>query len=295
MCCETSNDIFWDLDFFKNVTSTLIGAFIGTATTVLIYFMTIRSEKKKERKNREETRRNKLFYTKTLLESFDRKIDDTIESLEGQISSFEEDIIPFHLPVFSINESSTLLNDLLKSEETFELHNKYFGTDKIKHYNNLRNELAFYEIQLAQIEDMNSRAKDYDFQRKKDVSEKVDQIMEDLIKIYDMDGISDKDKDEFFSFSVDFGNRLKDKSDVRFYFEEYLIPLMEMLLKHSKIKQIGGLISQVKRAMIIYQHIEGNNLAHLNNLKSILLKINNLKGQLKKDSKHIISEEFVNT
>src|SRR5690554_3286146 len=171
---------FFDLEFLKDVTTALIGAGIGTITAVGIFIGSNRKERKREQAKNDHESKNRLLYTSNLLESFKTKLDDTLESLSTLISQFKNDPIRFHLPVIAINESSILLNEMLKSEKTFISHNEIFGADSIKHFNNLRNEVAFFEIQMNQLSDMNIRAKDYDFQRKREMMELINHIMRNL-------------------------------------------------------------------------------------------------------------------
>lgn len=283
---------FFDLDFIKDVTTALIGALIGTMTAVCIYIGSNKKEKTKEKELKNRQVKNKLLYTRNLILNFKTKLDDTIQSLENLIKQFENHPIDFHLPVIAINESSSLLAELLKSENTFVSHNDYFGIDRIKNYNNLRNEVAFFEIQMQQLLEMNIRAKDYDFQRKKEMMDITNSIMRELTNVYNNEKIDDNDKNQIFEFSSNFEQKLSDKTDVKFYYEQYLSPLMGKLMKHNKDKNILSIVNQIKNAMIVYQHIEFNNVAHSKNLQDILEKMYELKGDLEIDSKHILIEDY---
>jgi len=287
-----SDIVFLDLEFLKDVTTTLIGASIGTITAVGIYIGSNKKERNREKAKNDQESKNRLLYTSNLLESFKTKLDNTLESLSTLISQFKNDPIRFHLPVIAINESSSLLNEMLKSEKTFISHNEFFGAKAIKQYNNLRNEVAFFEIQMDQLTDMNIRAKDYDFQRKRELMELVNHIMRDLINIYDVEQISEHEREEIFRFSVVFEQKLTDKTDVKFYHENYLIPLMDLLLKHSSDEVVFGIITQIKSSRIIYQHIEANNKAHLTNLENIYKEMNKLIENFDTDSKHILDKKY---
>ncbi len=287
-----SDIVFFDLEFIKDVTTALIGAGIGTITAVGIYIGSNTKERKREKAKNDRESKNRLLYTSNLLESFKIKLDNTIESLSKLISQFKNDPIRFHLPVISINESSSLLNEMLKSEKTFISHNEFFGAKAIKHYNNLRNEIAFFEIQMDQLTDMNIRAKDYDFQRKREFMDLTNHIMRDLINIYDIEQITKHDRERIFRFTVEFEQKLTDKTDVKFYHENYLIPLMNLLLEHSHDEVVFGIISQIKNSRIVYQHIEANNKAHLTNLDNIYKEMNKLLDNFDTDSKHITNEKY---
>lgn len=281
---------FFDLEFLKDVTTALIGAGIGTITAVGIFIGSNRKERKREQAKNDHESKNRLLYTSNLLESFKTKLDDTLESLSTLISQFKNDPIRFHLPVIGINESSILLNEMLKSEKTFISHNEIFGADSIKHFNNLRNEVAFFEIQMNQLSDMNIRAKDYDFQRKREMMELINHIMRNLINVYDIEHVTEQNRREIFQFTVDFEKKITDKTDVQFYQEHYLLPLMNLLLPYSDNEIVFGIISQIKSSMIIYQHIEANNKAHLANLENIHNQISKLIMNFETDSKHIINK-----
>jgi hypothetical protein len=287
-----SDITFFDLEFLKDVTTTLIGASIGTITAVLIYIGSYKKERKREEAKNDRESKNRLLYTSNLMGSFKIKLDNTIESLSTLLSQYENDPIRFHLPFIAINESSSLLNEILKSERTFISHNEFFGTEAIKHYNNLRNDVAFFEIQMDQLTDINIRAKDYDFQRKREFMELINHIMRDLINIYDAVQISKHDREEIFRFSVAFEQKLTDKTDVKFYHENYLIPLMNLLLKHSSDEVVFGIISQIKSSRILYQHIEANNKAHYTNLDNIHKEMNKLVDKFDTDSEQILNEKY---
>ena len=80
-----SNIVFFDVEFIKDVTTTLIGASIGTLTAVWIYIRTNKKERKKEKIRIDRERKNKLLYTSNLISSFKSKLEGTIESLDKLI------------------------------------------------------------------------------------------------------------------------------------------------------------------------------------------------------------------
>ena len=280
--------VFFDLEFIKDVTTTLIGASVGTITAVAIYLGTDKKVRLLEKEKSEQESKNRLLYMGHLLLNFKVKLDDTLISLSNLISDFKSDPIKFHLPVFGINESSSLLAEMLKSGETFISHNEHFGAVAVKHYNNLRNEVSFFEIQMNQVLDMNVRAKDFDFQRKKEFMEIVNYVMRDVTNIFSNENVTEFYKDQLFIFSTKFEERLTDKTDVKMYHDKYLTPLLKMLVTYSHDKNVMVTISQIKNAMIVYQHIQLNNQAHLNNLERIYEEMKKLAVELGIDSKHIL-------
>lgn len=278
---------FFDLDLLKSVT----GALVGTTTALAIYFLTIRHDRKKSQKQKEAEGRNKIMYLKVLISSFKDKLSDTTISINEVIEKFEADPISYHLPVIAVNESASLLNSLLRSEELFIAHNDLFGIGRIKNYNNLRNEISFYLTQTEQLFDMNIRAKNYDFERKKNISRKIDKIMGDIIGLFDLKQVALKDKEELDRIFKEFHDNLINRQDVKYYHDKFLMPVLDVLLNYTKEKQVSAILFESKEASIDFQHIEANNLAHLSSLKDIYQKFNDLTKNFEEDTKHIMQKE----
>jgi hypothetical protein len=281
---------FFDYDLLKDI----LGALIGTLTALGIYFLTIRHDRKKHQLVERKLKTEKMIYLENLINSFINHVSGLNESLMSLITKFENDPITFHLPIMPVDETGVILDELLKTESLFIAHTELFGQEKIKNYNNLRNEVSFFLIQSAQIDDMNIRAKNFDFERKKEMSEMIDNIMGILIRVYDInDAIMPKKfKQEIFQFSINFEAKLEDRTDVKFYKNEYLTPLMQMLLEFSREESILQIISMIKRALITFEHIKANNIQHINTLKQIQMKIDELKTLVTKDSNHIKNKEY---
>lgn len=282
---------FFDYEFLKDI----IGALIGTLTALAIYFLTIRHDRKKQQVLETKLKKEKMIYLDNLIKSFLKNVSGLNEALKTLIAKFEKDPISFHLPEIPVDEASHILNELLKTENLFIAHTEMYGQQKIKNYNNLRIEVSFMLVQSAQIDDMNNRAKQYDFDRKKDVTDIIDKIMETLIGIYDINDskIPEQFKQDIFNFAVNFEKKLMDRTDLRFYQNEYLLPLSKMLVKFSNDEFIFHIISMIKRALIIMEHIETNNIHHLNQLKLIQEKIEELIIQVTQDSSHIEMKKYI--
>jgi hypothetical protein len=282
---------FFDYEMLKDI----IGALIGTLTALGIYFLTIRHDKKNERDREKKVQIDKLNYLENLIESFINGIDSLNQSLKDLIENFEKDIITFHPPVMAVNESAPILEEYLKSEELFIAYSELLGTEKIKNFNNLRNESSFFLFQKNQIDDMNARAKNFDFERKKEMSQLVDTIMADLTRIYDLpdEDFSQNFKIDLFEFSKEFESNLSDRSDVKIYNDRYLIPLMDKLLPYVHKEYIFQIISRIKKARILFAHIESNNFQHLENLKQIQLKVNDLKKKVINNSEFLKTRKYI--
>lgn len=131
---------FFDNDFFKD----LISALIGTGTALLIFYLTLKSDRKKANKEENEQNIRRLDYLSNVPTATKNQAESFITNLEKSIADFETDNLNFHLLTKNPNSSLNRLSEILNNENYFLAYFKKYGKKNLKKYNNISLQVDFF-------------------------------------------------------------------------------------------------------------------------------------------------------
>ncbi len=277
---------FFDQDFIKN----LIGALIGTGTALIVFYLTIKNDRKKERKLDKEKNNQRLDNFLNLLESAKKQIESFEKDLEQQINNFSKDELQFPPLTFNPDYSIERLKTLMQDENYFfafaKVHKK-----KIADYNEIVLLIDYFISQEKQVVEMTNRDFKTVLKLKRKFSESVYSLFH--YKIYSLTfkkDLLDKNYiDKLNEIYNDFYKNLKNQDDMNFYSTDFIKPVLEQVLnKNVSKEEILKLTLECKDVEILIGQVKHQNKTHKGEMEYILDNYKNRTKQFNKAIKKLI-------
>lgn len=279
---------FFDGDFFKD----LISALIGTGTALFIFYLTLRSDRKKALKEEKDQNNKRLDHLSNLVTATKNQIESSISNLKENISKFENDNLEFHLLVRNPNSSLERLEEILRNENYFLAYIKNYGKKNLKRFNNISLQTDFFIEQERQIWEMKKSSQQFDYERKQNFADTVNNLMNRTAQLLEIDLLDKKYKIEINRIFQDFYDNIGDRNDLNFYYDRFVRPIMENVLKHNLSEPyILELISEFKGVSNLFTEIKLQNDQHNMNQKAILERYEESLNYFIRDSKELIIEK----
>lgn len=279
---------FFEGDFFKD----LISALIGTGTALFIFYLTLKSDRKKALKEEKEQNKKRLDYLSNLVTATKNQIESSISNLKKNISEFEKDNLEFHLLVRNPNSSLERLEEILRNENYFLAYIKNYGKKNLKKFNNISLQTDFFIEQKRQIWEMKKSSQQFDNERKQNFAGTVNNLMNRTAQLLEIDLLDKKYKDEINRIFQDFYTNIGDRNDLNFYYDRFVRPIMENVLKHNLSEpNILELISEFQGVSNLFTEIKLQNDQHNMNQKAILVRYEESLNYFIRDSKELIIEK----
>lgn len=266
MCIIETMEEFFDQDFLKDI----ISALIGTGTALLVFYLTILSERKKEKDKNQEDDNNRIRHFSNLVKSSVGHVETIISNLDKMVAEYEKNTLDFQLLRFSPNKSFNRLEKLLKNENYFLSYVNNFGEEKIKTFNNISTEVDYFNMQVDQLWTMVEKSQNFDYDRKKRFKEQVNELMNltawltkqpDLLQATDIEKLN--------SYIQEFYDNMKDETDLN-YFYEYIRKILEkVLIKYTINQRILEHLPKFRDTSVLFREIHLQNNNHKDELKQI--------------------------
>jgi hypothetical protein len=279
---------FFDNDFFKD----LISALIGTGTALLIFYMTLKSDKKKSKKDEENQNQRRLDYLSNVVTATKNQAESFIMNLKESIADFDADNIDFHLLTKNPNSSLDRLNELLNNENYFLAYFKKYGKKNAKKYNNISLQVDFFVEQEKQIWEMTKIAQNFDYNRKKSFTQTTNDLMNRTAGLLKIDLLAQQYKERINQIFQDYYQNVGDMTDLSFHYERFIRPTMSNVLIHNVDKpEIIELISEFKNVSNLFNEIKKQNDNHNKSQKAILKSYEESLGFFKRYASELIDEK----
>ncbi|MCS3870119.1 hypothetical protein J3D55_003035 [Chryseobacterium ginsenosidimutans] len=259
----------FDFIFNKEFLKSILGPLIATGTALLIFYLSIKKDKRKERKEKKREAHNRIRNFLNLLNSSKSHAENTISNLNQMINSYETSLINFQLLRFSPNKSFERLDGNLKNENYFQSFIKKFGKNKVDNFNRLSLIIDYFNLQLDHLWAMVEKAQLHDYERKikfNDLSKKaVNQIAR--LTIHTSYGISDDELEILGSILVEYHVNMVNSIEHQYiYLRKFLT---EGLSNHISNPNITDLIELIKDASELFNEIQSQNKNHKQDLIQI--------------------------
>jgi hypothetical protein len=278
---------FFDNDFFKD----LLSALIGTGTALLIFYMTLKSDRKKTKNEEEEQNKRRLNYLSNVATATKNQAKSFIKNLEKSISAFEADNLNFHLLSKNPNSSLDRLNSILSNENYFLAYFKKYGKKNVKKFNNVSLQVDFFIEQERQIWEMTKIAQTFDHNRKQSFVQTVNDLMNRTARLLKIDLLEQKYLVEINHIFKDFYDNVGDMSDLNFHYTRFIRPMItNVLIKNVDKPEIIELISEFKNVSNLFNEIRLQNDNHNKSQKFILKHYKESLGLFKKDAMELIDK-----
>ena len=277
---------FFDQDFIKN----LVSALIGTGTALIVFYLTIRNDKKKERKLDKEQNKQRLNNFSNLLQSAKKQIESFEKVLQQQIDNFSKDQIEFPQLTYNPDYSIERLKVLIQDENYFFAFTK-IHKNKIAEYNEIGILIDYFIEQEKQVVEMTNRDSETVFKLKKEFSETVYSLFH--YKVYSLtfrkDLLNKNYIDKLNDIYNEFYKNLKSQDEMNYYSSDFFKPVLEQVLnKNVANLEILELTHECKKAIILIERIKRQNKTHKGEMEYILSNYKNRVNLFNKAIKELI-------
>lgn len=281
---------FFDKEFFQN----LIGALIGTGTAILIFYMTISSDKKKEKKKNHEADLNRITHFSNLVNSSISHIEIIIQNLQDVIQKYEDGEIKFQLLRFSPDKSLIRLEELLKNENYMLSFVSVFGKDNISKFNNISREVDFFNMQIEQILDILKISQKFDYERKNDFRAKANELLQISVSLTNKENFLTAEHIQLLeSIIEDFYVNTIDPTDLKLYYDFTINILEKILINYIENQQHIIYIEKFRNTSILFNEIINQINHHKEDLEQIKNTMQKILNSYKTDTLELIRIDFV--
>ena len=267
---------FFDQEFIK----VLIAALIGTGTALFVFYLTIKNQRKNDRKLGEEQNNQRLNNFSNLLKSAKKQIRSFEKALEQQINNFSKDELQFPPLAFNPDSSVRRLKTLMQDENYFfafaKVHKK-----RIVDYNEIALLIDYSISQEKQVIAMTDRDFKAVLKLKREFSELIYSLFH--YKIYSLtfkkDLLDENYINKLNKIYDEFYKKMKSNDDMNFYYSDFIKPVLEQVLnKNVSKEEILKLTLECKKAGILISGIKHQIQTHKAEMEYIL---NNYKTRSK--------------
>lgn len=248
---------FWS-DFLLNA----FAALIGTATALLVFYLSIRSEKKKNIDNETKTINQRLHYFYSLAKSI---TDNAIKQGEYIMEFYkEQEQDDLNIPLIKLLtiEGLKRFSEIQNHEDYYHAYLKRFGynNETVKEYQRIYNSVDFLKNSIEQQKNMLDISIKFDYERKMKYKSIVEKAMDD-VSVLSKDKTIDPKLAQFFNKSLlDFYSEERNHSNLSTFEDHFVKPTKVGLVKDFNDNETAFQISlDLKNATYIYSNIKLNN------------------------------------
>lgn len=258
-----------DKEFLQNFLSTLI----GSGTALLVFWLTIRNEKKKSTEIKEQETENRMRNFDNLVNSSISHAEGTIQNLSEIINLYETNNLDFQLLRFAPNKSFERLDELLKNENYFQSFVQKYGDTKVDTFNKISLEIDYFNMQIIELWKMFEKAQSFDYERKVKFKNMCSNILNLLAKltIRTDTGIPSEDLDRLSTHLYNFHQRTEENKTLKDLYDFNRLVLSDVLIEHYKNLNVTEILEEIRESSILFDEI----MKQLNHHKENLISIKN--------------------
>ncbi len=262
-----------DKEFLQNFLSTLI----GSGTALLVFYLTIRNEKKKSTELREQETENRMRNFDNLVSSSISHAEGTIQNLNEIITLYNTNNLDFQLLRFAPNKSFERLDELLKNEDYFQSFVQKYGYSKVDTFNKISLEIDYFNMQINELWKMFEKAQNFDYERKVKFKNMSSNILNLLAKltIRTDNGSPAEDLEKLNTHLQNFHQLSEENKTLKDLYDFNRLILNDVLIKHYKNLNVTDILEQIRESSILFDEIIKQLNHHKENLISIKNEMNN--------------------
>lgn len=261
---------FWT-DFYINV----FGALIGTLTALVIFLLTVKHDRNKEKQKENKIISQRLHYFSSMVDS----INETVIKQANFIKDFFEaqKIDTLNIPLITILPDNDLkrFSELQNHEDYYHAYLSKFGYDSeiVKEYRSFYSLIDFLKSQNDQFQDMLMKSMQFDYERKVRYKNIVEKAMDDTALIFNAAKQEDRltEFEEFLNQSLlNFYQGDVNFSDLNYFQKNFVDPIkIEIVEKYRDNDVAVHLAGELKKATYIFNEIKLSNAEIANDFESI--------------------------
>lgn len=274
--------LFTDKEFLQNFLSTLI----GSGTALLVFYLTIRNEKRKLKIQQEKETENRMRNFDNLITSSISHAEGIIQNLSEMISNYETNNLDFQLLRFAPNKSFERLDELLKNENYFQSYVQKYGESKVDIFNKVSLEIDYFHMQINELWKMLEKAQSFDYERKVKFKDMSNSILNSLAKltIRTDTGISSEDLAKLETHLYNFHQLNDETKTLQDLYEFNRLILSDVLIRYYKNLNVTDILENIRESSLLFDEILKQINFHKENLISIKNEMNNALESYKSDT-----------
>lgn len=248
--------------FFSDFLINVFGALIGTATALLLFYLTIRVEKKKNIKNETETINKRLHYFYSMAKSIYNNAIKQGQFIKEFYEEMEVDNLIIPLIKLLTMDDLKRFSEIQNHEDYYHAYLKRFGynNDTVKEYRKIYSSVDFIKNSIEQQKSMLDKSIKFDYDRKMSYKSIVEKTMDNVATLSKDKSIDEKLAAFFNDSLVKFYSEERNYSDLRVFEDNFVKPTKEGIVKDYNDNETAFQISlDLKNATYIFTNIKLNN------------------------------------
>ena len=246
----------------------LLPSFIGSATALLVFYLTTRRDKGKEKKKKDEERSDKMSYLKNLLTNVIKLTEQQSNNLQEHIDKVKVNDIDFQLMTFVPLTDFVRAIETLSKEDYFIGFNKFYKDkfDTTKQFERILSNIDFLHSQFLEVPQILKKSQDFDYERKMQYKENVDKTISLVGNLLfavrrHMQAPWDKVDNIFLGFM----EGLKNHTDLSYYHHQFVTPINDFFVDYlsdsnnSVSQEILIIAENSRNAKQMYNIIKSSN------------------------------------
>jgi hypothetical protein len=274
---------FWT-DFFINV----FGALIGTLTALVIFLLTVKHDRKKEKERENNTIGQRLHYFSSMVDSINETVKKQSNHLKEFFENQRKDTLNIPLVTLLPDNDLKRFSELQNHEDYYHAYLSRFGYDSVivKEYRNFYSLIDFLKTQNNQFQDMLMKSMQFDYERKVRYKNIVEKAMDDTALLFN----SAKQEQRITDFEIFLNETLLnfykgdvDFSDLNHFQSKFVDPIKIEIVKKYRENDIAiQLAGELKKATYIFTEIKLSNEEIANDFERIYKNYNDACDKLNK-------------
>lgn len=273
-------------DFYPNMYAEMAGAFLGAFATILVFYLTILADRKKENERREEEQRQNNSYLGSIIHKTLLKIKSQSEYLKEHYEETRKKPVELHLMTFIPLQDLKRLALLLEQEKYYHSYLHEFGKtqENVTKFSSITSSVDFLSDIVRQITtETLPNAQRFDHERKKRYQLLLDDGMDFAVEIAKQaEQQLPELADLIFTHVNYFHQNFAGTDDLDSVQEQYVNSLKNQLAKRfSDIPVVRELLGKLRELTYLHTDIVAQNGHHAdimaNDYKNIIAAIRMLE------------------
>lgn len=252
--------------WLHDLLNTIVGAAIGSGVTIWALYRTFKHDQRKEEENRIQFQIEKVRYFQSIVGTINTDLEEQIKHYKSYAEIIRNN--PVELPLLTkipLNEVDRIVNKI-NHENYYHAYLDEFGNHhaSVNEFREIISTINYFDGNLTIIKESLDKSINFNYDRQITLKSIIDMAIDDAAELINNNNIllNHKELWDFFNQNMfDFHNKKVEDYDLQFYFEHFLEPMKEELMKFARtIPEAHHLITQLKKAITLYHTLQLHNL-----------------------------------
>lgn len=241
----------------ENYLIEILAGVVGTASALLLFYLTLRNDKKKEVATEKSQKKIKLNYLAYLLENGSELIRKSERVLKKNIEDFTQNDLEFHELNFKSNPTLFKLKKAFEDDTYFTVYHEEYGDKNVHKINSITNTIEdFIEIEndILQLEE---RYRIQDAKNRDKFKFLVDDLLLECQSILSLKTLSEENQKKLQEIVNNFLSKPEAFTSIDFQYSAF-IEKASALFQNEQTVDLVVTKSQFLEASVVYQSIKNS-------------------------------------